>query len=119
MPVAVLDGASVAGDVLIATGVGGRWVSEVGGPASSGYPCGACTIPRSDLTVSWANPIAGDGSAALVYSASPATVWLSACTQQLLFQPVLHGGPGGVPGDVLPLRVVPERPESVCVEPPR
>lgn len=46
--------------------------------------CGNCSIPRSDLTVAWANPIIGNGQAALIYS--PPNQWQSACTNQLIYQ---------------------------------
>ena len=86
LPVVVLENPAIAGDVLVATAVGGRWVAEKGGPPPpAGYPCGSCTIPARDLTASWTNPILGDGSAPLVYSSGP-TAWLSACTNQLLFR---------------------------------
>lgn len=52
---------------------------------STGYPCGSCTIPRSDLTVSWSNVIWGNGSATLAYNAIP-TTWASGCTMELLYQ---------------------------------
>ena len=86
IPVVILGHAAVAGDVLVAYGVGGRWVSELGTRGGSRYPCGSCTIPMKDLTVSWKNPIVGDGSTALAYSGSPTTVWKSACTNELLYQ---------------------------------
>ena len=56
------------------------------GCCGEGYLCGTCSIPRTDLTVSWTNLIIGNGSATLVYSGSPSTQWLSACTNQLLYQ---------------------------------
>ena len=86
IPVVVLEGPAIAGDVLVATAVGGRWVAERGEPPTpAGYPCGSCTIPQSDLTVSWNNAIWGPGSTTLVYQATP-TVWKSACSQELLYQ---------------------------------
>jgi hypothetical protein len=86
IPVVVIDAPAIAGDVLVASAVGGRWVAQDGSPpAPTGVPCGSCTIPASDLTVSWTNPLLGDGSAPLVYS-STGPVWKSACTNQLLFQ---------------------------------
>ena len=86
IPVVVLHNAAVAGDLLPATAVGGRWVAEKGKPKSSGYPCGTCTIPMSDLTVSWNNAIWGPGSTPLIYQPSPGTSWKSACSQELLYQ---------------------------------
>ena len=92
LPVVVLENPAVAGDVLVASAVGGRWVADKGKPpAPSGVPCGTCTIPAANLTVSWTNPILGDGSAPLVYSSGP-TTWLSACTNELLFELLCNQG---------------------------
>jgi hypothetical protein len=57
-----------------------------------GYPCGSCTIPASDLTVSWTNPIIGNGSAPLIYSTTPSTQWASACTNQILYELICVAG---------------------------
>jgi hypothetical protein len=84
----VLGQAAVAGDYLDAHLIGGRWVAEKGMVQQPGdcrlIPCGNCQIPRTDLTVAWTNPIIGNGSATLVYSAS--NQWQSACTNQLIYQ---------------------------------
>ena len=69
----------------------GYWTNDIGCCCGSGVPCGSCTIPASDLTLSWTNPIIGNGSTPLVYSAGP-TTWTSACTNQLLFQLACIGG---------------------------
>jgi hypothetical protein len=87
IPVVVLWDAPQAGDLLTAYAVGGRWVAERAAPSGqTGYPCGQCQIPRKNLTVSWTNLILGNGSTTLVYSSSPTTQWISACTNQLLYE---------------------------------
>lgn len=52
--------------------------------------CGTCSIPEADLTVSWTNLIIGNGSTPVVYQGS--CQWISACTNQLLFQLVCTSG---------------------------
>ncbi len=87
IPVVVLWRAPKAGDLLTAYGVGGRWVAErTGSSSQAGYPCGLCLIPLTNLTVSWANPILGNGAATLVYSGTPTTQWSSTCANQLIFE---------------------------------
>lgn len=87
IPVVVLWGSPQAGDLLTAYAVGGRWVAElVDASSQAGYPCGQCQIPQKNLTVSWANLILGNGSTTLVYSSIPTTRWISACTNQLLYE---------------------------------
>jgi len=87
IPVVVLWGVPQAGDLLTAYAVGGRWVAERAVPSGQpGYPCGQCQILRNNLTVSWTNLILGNASTTLVYSGSPTTQWISACTNQLLFE---------------------------------
>ena len=54
-----------------------------------GFLCGSCTIPQQDLTLSWTNPIIGDGSTTLTYTA-PST-WISACTHNLIYQLLCTG----------------------------
>ena len=56
------------------------------------YPCGTCSIPKANLTVSWTNLILGNGSTTLVYSSSPSTVWASGCSNQLLYKVSCVGG---------------------------
>jgi hypothetical protein len=51
--------------------------------------CGSCSVPQENLTVSWTNPIAGNGSATLVYSSC--VLWESGCTNQLLYELVCTG----------------------------
>ncbi len=87
IPVVVLWGAPQVGDLLTAYAVGGRWVAERSVTSGqTGYLCGQCQIPRNNLTVSWSNLILGSASTTLVYSGSPTTQWMSACTNQLLFE---------------------------------
>ena len=55
LAVDVLGGTPSVGDILIATGVGGRWVAERGGGSGppTGPSCGGCTIPNGNLNLSW------------------------------------------------------------------
>jgi hypothetical protein len=46
--------------------------------------CSPCNIPKNNLTVSWVNPIIGNGSTTLTYTA-PDT-WISGCTNGLIYQ---------------------------------
>lgn len=73
-----------AGDLLVALAVGGRWVAESrSGSSPPVLSCSPCNIPKKNLTLSWANPLIGDGSTPLVFV--PPGQWNSACTNQLLF----------------------------------
>lgn len=62
----------------------GMTAQDPGCCCASGYTCGSCAIPAEDLVVSWTNPIVGDGSATLVYSATGPT-WSSGCVDQLIY----------------------------------
>ena len=85
VPVVVLQNAPSVGDYLTAYAVGGRWVAERGGMSGGGGTlCSPCTIPNSDLTLSWTNILTGDGSTTLTYSGG---VWASGCVDDgLTFQ---------------------------------
>jgi hypothetical protein len=91
IPVVVLGHVPAVGDILPAFAVGGRWVAERGGTGSQSFPCLPCTIPNQNLTISWVNPLAGNGSDILVYNSSGPT-WASGCSggtgvgNQLLFE---------------------------------
>jgi len=88
IPVVVLWHSPSAGDILTAYAVGGRWVAERGSSSttSGGILCGACQIPAKNLTVSWTNPILGNGSETLVYSGvGPTATWASNCSNQLVY----------------------------------
>ena len=83
----VLHHAPSVGDILTAYSIGGRWVAEYGAlGGSSGLACSPCTLPRTNLTVSWVNPIAGNGSTTLVYTSDDGVSWQSACSLGLLYQ---------------------------------
>lgn len=99
IPVVFLGGVPVVGDVVTAFAVGGRWVAERGRTSVGScciYPCLPCSIPRKDLTIAWVNPLAGNGSDTLVYTA-PGT-WATGCSggagvgNQLLFKLFCTGG---------------------------
>jgi hypothetical protein len=91
VPVVVLGGTPNVGDVLVASGVGGRWVAERGTTsAPSGYVCGTCTIPKQDLTLSYSNLILGDGTAPLTYN-NTANTWTSSCTNELIYELICLG----------------------------
>ena len=61
------------------------------GCCSANYTCGSCAIPASNLVISWTNLILGNGSAPLVYS-STGPIWLSGCTNQVLYELLCLGG---------------------------
>lgn len=86
----VLGGVPAVGDLLTAYAVGGRWVAEKRGTSVPTFPCGACAIPKRNLTVTWHNGIIGDGSTPLIFTA-PST-WISACSNQLLYQILCNAG---------------------------
>ena len=87
----VLGGVPAVGDLLKARAVGGRWVAELRDtPATPTFPCGSCGIPKANLTVSWSNGIIGNGSTRMGFTA-PST-WISACTNQLLYQILCNAG---------------------------
>jgi hypothetical protein len=87
----VLGHAPSAGDLLVAYAVGGKWVAERGATSTSSYPCAPCNIPAQNLTISWVNPIRGNGSTALVFNKAP-TSWTSACSNGLLYQLLCNAG---------------------------
>jgi hypothetical protein len=97
VPVVVLGHAPSVGDILPAFAVGGRWVAERGGTGSPSFLCSPCTIPNQNLTISWVNPLAGNGSDTLVYNPSGPT-WATGCSggagvgNQLLFTLLCTGG---------------------------
>ena len=78
VPVIVLNKVPSVGDYLIAYSVGGRWVSEETNAGSIGLPCSPCSLPATNLTLSWTNPLLGNGSATMTYSASPQE-WMTGC----------------------------------------
>ena len=89
IPVVVIGRqAPSAGDLLLVEAVGGRWVAAVGQSASDSLPCAPCPIPRKNLTVSWTNPLFGDGSAPLLVSGS---AWSSGCVNGLLYSLACRG----------------------------
>lgn len=68
------------GDLLPVYDVANRWVAESG---TDRVPCVPCSLPRTDLTVSWTNTgTIGNGSTSMARSGS---TWASACVDQLRF----------------------------------
>jgi hypothetical protein len=88
----VLGHAPTVGDILVAYAVGSRWVAERGGSSGGGgITCSPCTLPTTDLTLSWVNPIYGDGSVPIVYNGDPSSpAWAntgcSGALGELVFQ---------------------------------
>jgi hypothetical protein len=67
------------GDYATAYAVGCRWVAERGGSSGGGsVPCSPCNIPAENLTISWTNPLSGDGSATMIYN-SGTELWTTGC----------------------------------------
>jgi len=92
IPVDVLWHAPSVGDLLTAYAVGGRWVAERGGgggPAT--LPCSPCNIPETDLTLSWTNPLSGNGSTALTYNPS-LVQWTTGCVFNQEYKLLCLGG---------------------------
>ena len=83
------------GDILTAYQVGGRWVAERGVAASYGsLSCYPCSIPTTNLVLSWVNVLSGNGSTGLIYTTPPAS-WTSACAaydNALIFKLLCTGG---------------------------
>ena len=81
VPVIVLNKVPSVGDYPVAYSAGGRWVSEETG--SGGGPvyetCSPCSIPETNLTISWVNLIGGNGSATMTYSSTPSKTWVTGC----------------------------------------
>jgi hypothetical protein len=69
------------GDYLTAYAVGGRWVSERGTGSSGGgvTTCSPCSIPNENLTLSWTNPLSGNGSATMTYAPGISPTWTTGC----------------------------------------
>jgi hypothetical protein len=92
IPVVVLGPrVPVAGDYLVAHGLGGRMVAQ--GTKPSGPPtlsCSPCNIPKKNLALCWANGLSGNGSTTLVFTEPGG--WNSSCTNQLLYNLTCNGG---------------------------
>jgi len=81
------------GDILPAYAVGGRWVAERGSSNGSGtVGCSPCDIPQTNLTLSWVNPLSGNGSTMLTYTPIPVSWVTSACFNGLKAELVCTGG---------------------------
>ena len=88
----VLRGKAVAGQILTAYAVGGRWVAEIGGMSSVGSaPCMPCAIPLEDLTLSWTNLISGPGLATMTYTRLP-NVWRTGCIDGQIYELLCSDG---------------------------
>ena len=71
---------------------------ERGGNGGQSFVCSPCIIPTGDLTISWVNPLTGNGSDTMVYSPAGPT-WPPAARRRryresVAVQTVLHGGFG-------------------------
>jgi hypothetical protein len=84
----VLGHAPSVGDILIAYAIGGRWVPERGGSSGGGsVTCTPCSLPKSDLTISWVNAFTGAGTATMTWSA-PGGInqWVSGCEGNVVYE---------------------------------
>jgi hypothetical protein len=92
----VLGHAPSVGDILLAYAVGDRWVAEResgSGGGGGSVSCSPCAIPAEDLTISWVNPITGNGSTTLSYaSGGGSSSWDSECSLGLLYQLACNAG---------------------------
>jgi len=88
----VLGHPAVAGQLLVAYAVGGRWVAEVDGAGGVlTAACLPCAIPLQDLTISWTNLISGPGSTTLTYTPSP-DVWKTGCVDDQIYELLCSAG---------------------------
>jgi hypothetical protein len=78
------------GDLVVAVSVGGRWLAQMAGGVTLMTNCLPCPYPQKDLTISWTNPVLGNGSAPLRMT-SPSW-WTSPCNGRLLFTLACYGG---------------------------
>lgn len=60
------------------------------GCSGTSTTCSPCSIPNKNLTVSWVNPLIGNGSTTLVYT--PIGQWNSTCNRELLYSLTCPGG---------------------------
>jgi hypothetical protein len=93
IPVVVLGSPAVAGDLLVATMLDGRWVAQKRGKPEPGcqLTCSPCILPKMDLTVSWTNDVLGNGSTTLFYGRPTLDYpgikgWSSGCASKLKFE---------------------------------
>lgn len=73
----------VAGEMVVAHAIGGRWVAEYGLSTGGTLSCYPCAIPLTTLALSWVNSSLGNGSTTLTQDTSIS--WKSGCTNQLLY----------------------------------
>jgi len=81
VPVLVLNGVPMVGTLLTAYSVGGRWVSELTPPTGGGaVTCAPCSLPATNLTISWVNGLSGNGSDTLTYTGGASPIWQTGCS---------------------------------------
>ena len=73
--------------------------------------CAGCQIPAQNLTLSWVNPVIGNGSTPLIYSAAGAGSWVASCVNQLIFSLICTGAPG-LRRHLFLVRLLPDRGEG-------
>lgn len=61
------------------------------GGGGGGITCSPCTLPASDLTLSYTNVISGNGSVTLTYDAGT-TSWSSGCSLGIMYKLVCTTG---------------------------
>jgi hypothetical protein len=87
IPVVFLGHAPSVGDQAVGYAVGGRWVAERGGTASIvTLPCSPCNIPEANLTLSWVNPILGNGATTLTWNPGARNWTSTACVRGQSYQ---------------------------------
>ena len=57
---------------------GGSTICCCSGSGTPSQPCGPCAIPEANITISWVNPLTGNGSTTMIYTASP-QAWEALC----------------------------------------
>jgi hypothetical protein len=82
VPVVALQHVPAAGDVVVATMAGGRWVIDKGTAPPTGTcfltACSPCALPQVNFQIAWTNVIDGNGSATMTYDPATST-WLAQC----------------------------------------
>lgn len=83
IPVVVFGRPPSVGEVLEAHRIGGVWVAERRALAAA-VRCGACSVPRADLTFTFTNTLLGTRSAPMVFNG--ANQWATGCVNNIIFR---------------------------------
>lgn len=113
IPVVIVGGRPpVIGELIVAHATGGRWSADLSGPAPATLPCMPCNIPRRSLTVSWANPQSGGGSATLTFDG--VNQWGNGCLGSPSFRLACQGGSIVFTATIFTAGACPDGPSQSC-----